>query len=82
MAANMWKNSLKNVESDKNKILYESLLDFFYSETVLTFCISLVQIRTTEAQSSVISWPTTSLLPSDFFTAVIYVHFYFDFAIL
>jgi len=55
MAANMWKNSLKNVESDKNKILYESLLDFFYSETVLTFCISLVQIRTTEAQSSVIS---------------------------
>ena len=37
MAANMWKNSLKNVESDKNKILYESLLDFFYSETVLTF---------------------------------------------
>ena len=27
-AANMWKNSLKNVESD-NKILYETLLDFF-----------------------------------------------------
>jgi hypothetical protein len=26
MAANMWKNSLKNLESDKNKILYESLL--------------------------------------------------------
>jgi len=37
IAANMWKNSLKNVESDKNKILYETLLDFFYSETVLTF---------------------------------------------
>jgi len=36
MAANMWKNSLKNVESDNNKILYETLLDFFYSETVLT----------------------------------------------
>jgi len=36
MAGNMWKNRLKNVESD-NKILYESLLDFFYSETVLTF---------------------------------------------
>jgi len=34
MAANMWKNSLKNVESD-NKILYENLLDFFYSETVI-----------------------------------------------
>ena len=37
MAASMWKNSLKNVESDNNKILYETLLDFFYSETVLTF---------------------------------------------
>ena len=38
MAANMWKNSLKNVESDNNKILYETLLNFFfYSETVLTF---------------------------------------------
>jgi hypothetical protein len=37
MAANMWKNSLKNVESDINKMLYETLLDFFYSETVLTF---------------------------------------------
>ena len=29
MAANMWKNSLKNAESDNNKILYETLLDFF-----------------------------------------------------
>jgi len=29
MAANMWKNSLKNVESDDNKILYETLLDLF-----------------------------------------------------
>ena len=29
MAANMWKNGLKNVESDNNKILYETLLDFF-----------------------------------------------------
>jgi len=36
MAANMWKNSLKNVESNNNKILYETLLDLFYSETVLT----------------------------------------------
>ena len=25
----MWKNSLKNVESDNNKILYETLLEFF-----------------------------------------------------
>jgi len=29
VAANMWKNSLKNVESDNNKILYKTLLDFF-----------------------------------------------------
>jgi len=27
MAANKWKNSLKNVKSDKNKILYETLLN-------------------------------------------------------
>ena len=38
----MWKNSLKNVESDNNKILYETLIDFFYSETVITVWISLV----------------------------------------
>jgi len=44
MAANMWKDSLKKVESDNNKILYETLLDCFYSETVLTFRISLVYI--------------------------------------
>jgi len=37
MAVNTWKNSLKNVESDNNKILYENLFDFFYSETVLAF---------------------------------------------
>jgi len=37
MAANMWKNILKNAESGNNKILYETLLDFFYSETVFTF---------------------------------------------
>jgi len=37
MAANLWENSLKNVESDNNKILYKTLLDFLYSETVLTF---------------------------------------------
>ena len=28
MAGNMWENSLNSVESDNNKILYESLLDF------------------------------------------------------
>jgi len=36
MAANMWKNSKKNVQSDNNKILNKTLLNFFYSETVLT----------------------------------------------
>jgi len=29
MAVNMWKNGLKTVESDNNKILYETLLNFF-----------------------------------------------------
>ena len=29
MAANMWKNSLKTVESVNNKMLFETLLDFF-----------------------------------------------------
>jgi len=37
MAANMWKKSVKNVESDNNKILYETLLNFFYNKTVLAF---------------------------------------------
>jgi len=46
MAANVWENSLKWVESDSNKILYENLFDFLYSDTVLTFWISLV-IRAT-----------------------------------
>ena len=32
MAVNMWKNSLKNVESDNNKIQYETLLDFFLQQ--------------------------------------------------
>jgi len=30
MAVNVWKNGLKNVESDNNKILYENLLNFFF----------------------------------------------------
>jgi len=35
IAANMWRNSLKNVESDKNKILYEISLDFFTAKWYL-----------------------------------------------
>jgi len=35
MAADMWKNSLRNVESDNNKILYETLFDFFTAKRYL-----------------------------------------------
>jgi len=35
MATNMWKHSLKNVESDNNNILYETLLDFFTGKRYL-----------------------------------------------
>jgi len=44
MAANMWENSLKNVESDNNKILYETLLDFFFKSKRTYF---LSESRTT-----------------------------------
>jgi len=37
MAANIWKNSLKNVESGNNKILYETLLDFFTAKRYLLY---------------------------------------------
>jgi len=37
MAANKWKSSLKNVEYDKNKILYETLLDSFTAKRYLVF---------------------------------------------
>ena len=39
MAANMRKNSLKNVECDNNKILYEILLDFFLQRKG-TYCLN------------------------------------------
>jgi len=35
MAANMWKYSSKNVESDNNKILCETLLDFLTAKRYL-----------------------------------------------
>ena len=35
MVANMWKNSLKKAESDNNKILYETLINFFTSKRYL-----------------------------------------------
>ena len=50
MAANMWKNSLKNVESDNNKTLYETLLDFvlqrngtyFLNKPRISICVTFV----------------------------------------
>jgi len=33
----MWKNSLKNVESDNNKILYETLIEFFLQRNGIYF---------------------------------------------
>ena len=35
MLANIWKNNLKNVESDNNKILYVALLDFLTAKRYL-----------------------------------------------
>ena len=35
MAANMWKNSLKSVETNNTKILYETILDFFTAKRYL-----------------------------------------------
>jgi len=36
-AANMWKNSLKKVESDNNEILYETLGEFFTAKRYLLY---------------------------------------------
>jgi len=38
MAANVWKNSLKNLESDNNKLLHETLLDFLQRNG--TYCLN------------------------------------------
>ena len=35
MMANMWKTRLMNVESDNNKILYETLIEFFTAKWYL-----------------------------------------------
>jgi len=50
MAVNMWKNSLKNVESDNNQILYETLLDFFLQRND-TYCLNkhrIIAIHSTQ----------------------------------
>ena len=38
MVTNMWKNSLKNSESDNNEILYETLLEFLQRNG--TYCLN------------------------------------------
>ena len=59
MAVNMWINSLKNVESDNNEILYKTLLDFFYSKTVLTFWISLlIKLYSLNIENCAYTFPT------------------------
>jgi len=44
MAANMWKDSLMNVESGNNKILYETLFDFFLQRNGTYFMNNLRNI--------------------------------------
>jgi len=43
MVANMWKNSLKNVESDNNKVSYETLL-YFSSQRNGTYFLNKLRI--------------------------------------
>ena len=38
MEVNMWKNSMNNVESDNNKIVYETLLDILQRNG--TYCLN------------------------------------------
>ena len=40
MAANRWKNSLKNVESDNNNVLYEILFDCSFLQRNGTYCLN------------------------------------------
>ena len=54
MAANMWKNSLKNVESDNNNILFETLLDFFLRRNGTYF---LNKPRMYDVFKSLYQWP-------------------------
>jgi hypothetical protein len=64
MAANMWENSMKNVESANNKILYETPLDFFFgSEMVFTFWISLIWTVHTSSDKEPIFWRQNNVRP-------------------
>ena len=65
------KKYLKNVESDNNKILYEKVLDFFYSETVLTIWISLVVSLLRHTRFDVFHAITRALNVSVFYSVTI-----------
>ena len=55
MTANMWKNCLKNVESDNNEVLYETLLDYF-SQRNSTYCLNKPRIHirpSTESKAAI-----------------------------
>ena len=42
----MWKNSLKDIESENNKILYETFTDFFLQRNVTDFLNKASYFRT------------------------------------
>ena len=44
MQTNMWSNSLKNVESDDNKILYKNLTFFFFLQRNGTYFLNKARI--------------------------------------
>jgi hypothetical protein len=56
MAANMWRNSLKNVESDSNKILYETLLDFLQQNGTYFLNKSRITLFCLHSQESLYIW--------------------------
>jgi len=66
MAANMWKNSLKNVESDNNKIIYETLVHFLQRNGTY----SLNKPRTIKSNK-----PNLTILATDQLNAQILVFF-------
>jgi hypothetical protein len=66
MVANMWKNRLKNAESDNNKISYETLLEFFL-QLNCTYFLNKPRINNTKkmlvSQSSQFLFQKASQLP-------------------
>ena len=56
MATNMWKNSLKNVESDNNKILYEKKITRFFFQRKGTYCLNKPRILRSQNFNSKKKW--------------------------